>query len=52
MRIRKSYWTKENIKKEALKYSKRVDFYKKSAGAYDKACKNDWLNEVCSHMKE
>ena len=51
MGIRKGYWTKENVKNEALKYSKRFDFYKKSSGAYDKAVKNGWLNEICSHME-
>ena len=51
MGIRKGYWTKENVSNEALKYSKRYDFYKKSGGAYDKAQKNGWLDEVCSHME-
>lgn len=51
MGIRKGYWTKENVRNEALKYNNRLDFYKKSSGAYDKAQKNGWLDEVCSHMK-
>lgn len=44
-------WTKEAVTKEALKYNEKKEFAKKSAGAYDAAVKNRWLNEVCAHMK-
>ena len=45
------YWTKENCKKEALKYTKRSDFNTKSNGAYESARKNGWLDIICSHME-
>ena len=51
MGIKKGYWTKVNVRNEALKYHRRFDFYKKSSGAYDKAQKNGWLDDVCSHME-
>lgn len=46
----KRYWNKERCAEEALKYSMRKDFSKNSAGAYDSAINNGWLNEICSHM--
>jgi len=45
------YWTYEKCKEEALKYSTRSEFQKKSASAYNSALRNGWLNDVCSHMK-
>jgi predicted GIY-YIG superfamily endonuclease len=48
----KGYWTKENCKKEALKYTTRNEFRKGSSGAYISSRKNGWLDEVCSHMIE
>ena len=47
----KGYWTKERCQEEALKYESRLDFAKNSGGAYYKASKNNWLNDICSHMK-
>jgi hypothetical protein len=44
-------WSLESIKKEALKYDTKSIFSKKSAGAYDAAVKNKWVDEVCKHMK-
>ncbi len=46
------YWTLENVKKEALKYSSRMGFYNAQGGAYGAATRNGWLDEVCSHMKD
>jgi len=46
------YWTYENCKNEAFKYDKRNDFHVKSSSAYDSAHKNNWLNEICLHMKQ
>jgi hypothetical protein len=46
----KIHHTKETIHKEALKYNRRVDFKKGCSGGYKIACKNGWLNDVCSHM--
>ena len=45
-------WTKEKCHIEALKFNRRVDFSKKMGKAYTPACKNGWLDEICSHMPE
>ena len=47
----KIYWTKEKCQEEALKYETRNNFQIKSGSAYTKAFKNEWLDEICSHMK-
>jgi len=52
MRKPRNYWTKEKCVKEAQKYKYRVKFQKGSKGAYLKAFRNKWLNEICIHMKE
>jgi predicted GIY-YIG superfamily endonuclease len=44
------YWTFDKCKEEALKYMKKNDFAKQSSGAYYRAFKNKWLNEIRSHM--
>jgi predicted GIY-YIG superfamily endonuclease len=41
---------KENVINEALKYKTRVEFGKRSSGAYVSAHKYGWIDEVCSHM--
>jgi predicted GIY-YIG superfamily endonuclease len=43
------YWTKEKCQETALKYSRRIDFFKKDISAYNKAQKNGWLDEICLH---
>ena len=43
-------WTHERVEEVALKYNKRTDFKKNNAGAYDAAWRNNWLDDVCSHM--
>ena len=48
----KGYWSKENCRKEALKYKSRYEFLKESRSAYNSSWKNKWLDEVCSHMIE
>lgn len=45
-----NYWTYDNCKEEALKYEKRHQFAKNSNGAYKRAIKNGWLDDICSHM--
>jgi hypothetical protein len=47
----KGYWTKEKCTEKALKYNNIKDFYKNYRGAYAAVLNNNWLNEVCSHMK-
>lgn len=46
----KKYWTKERCHKEALKYYHMKDFQNKSGGSYHKCLKNNWLEEISTHM--
>ncbi len=48
---KKKYWNKENCKKEALKYKSRKAFSIGSSGAYSVSRRNNWLEEICTHMK-
>ncbi|TMI95344.1 MAG: hypothetical protein E6H08_06920 [Bacteroidetes bacterium] len=45
-----NYWTKEKCHQESKKYNTRNEFQEKSRGAYNKALKSGWLNEIGSHM--
>jgi hypothetical protein len=45
----RGFWTKDKCHEVALKYSRRIDFFKKDISAYNKAQKNGWLDEICSH---
>jgi len=46
-----NYWNNiNNCKQEALKYKSRIEFENKASGAYDASLRNDWMDEVCSHM--
>lgn len=45
------YWTKELCHKEALKHNRRFLFQKAYPDAYYICIKNNWLDEICSHMK-
>jgi hypothetical protein len=47
----KGYWTYEKCKEEALKYNNKKEFRKKNGGAYASARKNNWLYDICLHMK-
>ena len=44
------YWTYENCKEEALKYTTMNDFRHNGKGAYNAAHKNKWTKEITSHM--
>ena len=44
-------WNLELVKKEASKHRKRSDFKKACEGGYFWAKKNNYLNQICSHMK-
>lgn len=48
----KGYWTKEKITELSLGFSVRNHFRMKHRAAYERAMKNGWLDEICSHMKE
>ena len=43
-------WSFDKVKKEALKYTKRMDFYRTATGAYDYAWEKGILQEITSHM--
>lgn len=45
------YWTKERCYEESLKYKYKKDFKDLSAGAFNSADKNGWLEELCSNME-
>jgi len=49
-RNKKGYWTKERCQEEALKYKSRYEFEKGSPGAYSAARKNEWRDDIFSHM--
>lgn len=46
-----NYWSKEKCEEVASQCQMRSEFCKKYRTAYDKSLKNDWLDEICSHMK-
>jgi predicted GIY-YIG superfamily endonuclease len=48
----KGHWNKERCQEEALKYKSRSEFKTKSGPAYYMTLNNDWLDDMCSHMKE
>lgn len=45
------YWTRKRIAEVAKKYKTRVEFMRGEVSAYNRASKNDWLDEVCAHME-
>ena len=48
--VKKGYWNIENCRLEALKYTRRKEFYKKCGSAYNSASRHGWLDEICAHM--
>ena len=47
----KEYWTKEKCHELALKCQSRTEFRKKYDSAHRYSCENNWMNDICSHMK-
>ncbi|MBA6364968.1 GIY-YIG nuclease family protein, partial [Colwellia sp. BRX8-8] len=47
----RNYWNKERCAIEAGKYESRSQFEKGCSSAYASAQLNNWIDEVCSHMK-
>lgn len=47
----KTRWNFELCKTEALKYKSRQEFYEKSGSAYNKALRENWMDDLCSHME-
>src|SRR5437879_339061 len=50
MRKPTGYWTKELCQEEALKYKSRNEFRTNSGGAYSASYKNNWMDDICSHI--
>lgn len=46
----RGYWDYNKCKEEAFKYTSRKAFGLNSSVAYSKARKNEWLDDICSHM--
>jgi len=44
-------WDFKSCHIEALKYKTKTEFYKSSQNAYSYSIRNNFLNEICSHMK-
>lgn len=47
----RNYWTKEKCHEVALECISRKEFSKKFNSAYAISSKNNWLSDICSHMK-
>ena len=47
----KDYWTKEKCQEIALSCKSRKEFHSKYRAAFNMSSNNNWLNEICSHMK-
>lgn len=45
-------WTYNKCKNDALKYKTRKDYQNNSGSSYSSALNNEWLDDICSHMKE
>jgi hypothetical protein len=48
----RGFWTKKECRKEALKYSCKIDFKMSSRGAYNACLNNNWLDKYCKHMEK
>lgn len=48
--IGQTIFTKEYCWEKAKQYTSRTEFSEKEKRSYVVACKNGWVNEICSHM--
>ena len=48
--FKKYVWTYDKCKKEAKKYSTMKEFKKNASGAEAMVRKNNWIDDICSHM--
>lgn len=46
----KGYWNMDRCKEDALKYTSKTEWKKKSSSAYSICCNNKWASECCKHM--
>jgi hypothetical protein len=44
------YWDYNTCKVEALKHNTKNEFKRYNKTAYNTACRNKWINKICSHM--
>jgi predicted GIY-YIG superfamily endonuclease len=44
-------WDYDSCLKEAIKYETRTEFCRKNGSAYSSALRNNWLDDICLHMK-
>lgn len=51
-KVRKYKWSKESCREAALKCDNLKDFNKKYSGAYWKANKYGWIDEIASHLRK
>ena len=47
-----NHWNKDNCGEEAKKYIYKSDFIKNNTSAYQSSIKNEWIDEICAHMKQ
>jgi hypothetical protein len=50
MKNNRNYWSKEKCHERALKYNSRKNF-RENEYCYQAAFKNEWLDDICSHME-
>lgn len=48
----KGYWNKDKCIEMVLKCKTRCEFQKKYLSAYTASIRNNWLDEICSHMNK
>jgi len=46
-----NFWTKEECQKESIKYKTKKEFRKNNGWAYRISLNNNWIDDICSHMK-
>ena len=51
MRKPANFWNKERCRESALKCGSKTEFKLKYVSAYNNAWEFNWLDEICSHMK-
>lgn len=52
MYMAKRNWSLSACRVEAAKYKKRSHFTRAASGAYSKALKEGWIDDICAHMEK
>jgi hypothetical protein len=50
VKFQRGYWTLDTLQAEAIKYSSRTEFQKKSGSAYNAAGRLKLRDVICGHM--